>query len=180
MKIKSVNISDLKLYDKNPRLHPDDQIAEIAKLISEFGFKVPILIDSENVIVAGHGRVKAAQQLGMKSVPAIMIDNLTQEQIRAFRIADNKVSEKSGWDEPLLALELTDLKSLNMDLSLIGFDEKEVKSLLKKVDVRDIEYKEKAYEDIYYIIVECQDEKEQEILLKRFLSEGLKCKALIS
>lgn len=119
MEIKMVKIEDLKPYENNPRFN-DDAVDFVAKSIKEFGFKVPMVIDKDNVIVAGHTRYKASEKLGLKEVPCIIADDLNEEQIKAFRLADNKVSEQANWDYNLLNLELEDIEGL--DMSDFGFD----------------------------------------------------------
>lgn len=113
MQIHQINISELTPYDKNPRLN-DNAVPKVADSIRQFGFKVPIVIDSNNVIVAGHTRYKAAQQLGIEQVPCIIADDLSQEQIRAFRLADNKVAEFAEWDFTALNDELEALADFDM------------------------------------------------------------------
>ena len=119
MEIKNINIDDLIPYENNPRKN-ENAVDKVANSISEFGFKVPIIIDKENIIIAGHTRLKAAQKLGIKEIPCIIANDLTEEQIRAFRIADNKVSELSEWNIDKLNLELEDI--LNINMSDFGFD----------------------------------------------------------
>lgn len=114
MTIKEMKLSDLKPYEKNPRKN-DNAVGAVAKSIEQFGFKVPIVIDKNNVIVAGHTRYKAAQKLGLESVPCIVADDLTPAQIKAFRLADNKTAELSAWDFGNLSLELDDLKIFDMN-----------------------------------------------------------------
>ena len=109
---------ELKAYENNPR-NNDNAVAAVAASIKEFGFKVPIVIDKDGVIIAGHTRLKAAQQLGMQTVPCIVADDLTEEQIRAFRLADNKTGELAGWDFEKLEAELAELSA--MDMSAFGF-----------------------------------------------------------
>lgn len=98
MQIHDISISLLREYDNNPR-NNDGAVDAVAASIREFGFKVPVIVDGDNVIVAGHTRVKAARKLGMSAVPCIIADDLTPEQIKAFRLADNKVGELAGWEE---------------------------------------------------------------------------------
>ena len=105
MEIKMVKVEDLKPYANNPRFN-DDAVEYVAKSIKEFGFKVPMVIDKNNEIVAGHTRYKASLELGLKEVPCIIANDLTDEQIKAFRLADNKVSEQASWNYDLLDLEL--------------------------------------------------------------------------
>lgn len=118
MNIKTIKIEELKPYANNPRFN-DDAVEYVANSIKEFGFKVPIIVDKKNEIVAGHTRYKASLELGLKEVPCIVADDLNEEQIKAFRLADNKVSEKSSWNFELLDEELQDL-DLNMEE--FGFD----------------------------------------------------------
>ena len=123
MQIQQINVSDITPYDKNPRLN-DAAVPKVAESISKFGFKVPIVIDSNNVIVAGHTRFKAALQLGLESVPCIVADDLSDAQIRAFRLADNKVAEFSEWDFTALHEELEALVDLDMqDFGFMSVDE---------------------------------------------------------
>ena len=113
MEIINRNIEEIIPYDKNPR-NNDEAVDYVAKSIKEFGFKVPIVIDKNNVIITGHTRLKAAKKLGIKEIPTIIADDLSEEQIKAFRLVDNKVSEYSTWDDKLLNIELEDI-SINMD-----------------------------------------------------------------
>ncbi len=117
-------------YAKNARTHSEQQISQIAGSIVEFGFVNPILVGDDHVIVAGHGRLMAAQQLGMDSVPVIVLKHLTETQRRALVIADNAIASNSGWSEELLHLELADLNDLGFDLNLIGFSDGELDRLL--------------------------------------------------
>ena len=118
MQIIYKNIDDIIPYENNPR-NNDEAVDYVANSIKEFGFKVPVIIDRENVIVSGHTRVKAAKKLGMTEVPCIMADDLTEDQIKAFRIADNKVAEYSTWNMDKLNLELEDIL---MDMGQFGID----------------------------------------------------------
>lgn len=113
MQVIQIEIENLIPYENNPRYN-DDAVQYVAESIKNFGFKVPIIIDTDNVIVAGHTRLKAAEQLGMKKVPCIIADDLTEEQIKAFRLADNKVGEIADWDYELLQKELSEIEDINM------------------------------------------------------------------
>ena len=123
LKIIQKNTADLIPYDKNPRKN-DAAVDEVAASIRQFGFKVPIIIDADQVIVAGHTRLKAAEQLGLKKVPCIVADDLTEEQIKAFRLADNKTAELADWDFELLTEELEEITDI--DMADFGFDLEEV------------------------------------------------------
>lgn len=129
MKIEQKNIEDLIPYANNARKHSDEQVAQIAASIKEFGWTNPILIDGENGIIAGHGRLAAARKLGMKTVPAIELSGLSKAQKKALILADNKIAINSGWDDKLLAIELTELKELDFDITLTGFSEDEYLAL---------------------------------------------------
>ena len=118
MQIIYKGVNEIIPYEKNPRKN-DEAVEYVANSIKEFGFKVPIIIDKNNVIVTGHTRLKAAKKLGMEEVPVILADDLTDEQIKAFRLADNKVAEYATWDDDLLKMELGDLE---LDMSEFGFD----------------------------------------------------------
>jgi DNA modification methylase len=130
MKIEQLPTADFIPYARNTRTHSPEQVAQIAGSIREFGFTNPVLIDGENGIIAGHGRVMAASKLGLAKVPCIRLAHLTDTQKRAYIIADNKLALNAGWDEEMLALELADLQEADFDLSLIGFDEFEINDFL--------------------------------------------------
>lgn len=125
MNIKYINIGDLKPYENNPRRN-DGAVDAVAESIKQFGFKVPIVCDKNNVIVTGHTRYKAAKKLGMKKVPCIRADDLTEDQVRAFRVADNKVSELATWDMDKLSIELD---NIDLDMSAFGIDIEEFKAV---------------------------------------------------
>ena len=117
-------------YAKNSRTHSDAQVAQIAASIREFGWTNPVLIDGENGIIAGHGRVLAARKLGMDEVPCIELAGLTDTQRRAYIIADNKLGLNAGWDNELLALELGELHAADFDMALLGFDAGELSAAM--------------------------------------------------
>jgi DNA modification methylase len=121
-------------YARNARTHPDWQIAQIAASIAEFGFVNPILVGGDGVIIAGHGRLLAAQQLGLAEVPVIELGHLSEIQRRALVIADNKIAENAGWDEDLLRTELAALQTDGFDLDVVGFSEAELDELLAGID----------------------------------------------
>lgn len=121
-KIEQVATEDLIAYARNARTHSPEQVSQIAKSIETFGFNNPILIDENNQIIAGHGRVMAAKQIGLASVPCIRLLWLTDTQRRAYILADNKIAENAGWDQAMLESEIEDLAALDMDPMLMGFD----------------------------------------------------------
>jgi DNA modification methylase len=128
--MKKVLVASLVPYEKNTRTHSPEQISKIAASITEFGWTNPILIDGDNGIIAGHGRIMAARQLGITEVPAIDLSHLSATQRRAYIIADNQLALESGWNEDLLAQELADLKLDGFDLGVIGFDDTDLNAIL--------------------------------------------------
>ena len=116
-------------YARNSRTHNDEQVAQIIASIKEFGFTNPILIDKDNVIIAGHGRLMAAQRMGLTEVPVIKLPHLTETQRRALVIADNKIAMNAGWDEEMLQLEMAELKEADFDLDLLGFNPDEINEI---------------------------------------------------
>lgn len=157
-----VELKDLKPYENNPR-NNDEAVKYVAKSIEEFGFKVPMVIDKDNVIVAGHTRYKAAKKLGIEEVPCIIADDLTEEQIKAFRLVDNKVAERATWNDDLLEIELNDI--LNINMQDFGFD------LLKDIEELVNPYSQKVNIPQYEITGECPDISE--------LVDDIKTKELI-
>ena len=130
MKIEQIAVADLIPYARNARTHSDAQVAQIAASIREFGFNNPVLIDVDSGIIAGHGRVLAARKLGMREVPCIRLGHLSEVQMRAYILADNKLAINAGWDEAMLGLELEALQLADVDLSLTGFEVGEIDILL--------------------------------------------------
>ena len=120
-------------YAKNSRTHSEAQVAQIAGSIKEFGFNNPVLIDEDNGIIAGHGRVMAAQKLGLQAVPCIRLAHLSDTQRKAYVIADNRLALNAGWDDQMLTLELQELDGEDFDLSLLGFEADELNALLNPI-----------------------------------------------
>lgn len=131
MQITEVAVKKLIPYAKNSRTHSDEQVSQIAASIKEFGWTNPILVDGDSGIIAGHGRLLAANKLGMSKVPVIELAHLTKTQKTALIIADNKLALNSGWDTAMLSVELEELQNSNFDLELLGFDDKELTALLE-------------------------------------------------
>ena len=169
MEIITMKVADLKPYEKNPRKN-DNAVKYVAESIKEFGFKVPIVVDKDNVIVAGHTRYKGAKQLKIKEVPCIVADDLTDEQIKAYRLADNKVAEQAEWDFELLSDEIDSI--FDIDMSNFGFDFDDEEEEKPKKDLSD------EVHETYEIIVECENELDQEEIYDRLSQEGLKCRVL--
>ena len=134
MQIETLAIDRLIPYARNSRTHSDEQVAQVAASIREFGFTNPVLVDAEGGIIAGHGRVMAARKLGMDKVPCIRLAHLTEAQRRAYVIADNKLALNAGWDEKMLALEFKDLQAMDFDIELTGFGLGDIDELLAELD----------------------------------------------
>ncbi|MFM2013205.1 MAG: Chromosome-partitioning protein Spo0J, partial [Planctomycetota bacterium] len=130
MKIELWSLDRIRPYPNNPRIN-DDAVDAVAASIREFGVRQAIVVDTEGVIICGHTRFKAAQKLGLDKLPVHVAKDLTPEQIKAYRIADNKTAELADWNYDLLPIELGDLQTNGFDLSLLGFDEDELLKLLK-------------------------------------------------
>lgn len=122
MEIIEKNIEELRAYENNPRDN-DGAVAAVAESIKQFGFRVPLVIDKDGVIICGHTRKKAAERLGLASVPCVIADDLTPEQIKAYRLADNKTAELAEWDFEALEKELAGLTAFDVDMTAFGFDE---------------------------------------------------------
>lgn len=126
------------MYINNPR-NNEDAVDKIASSIKEYGFNVPIVLDSDNVIICGHTRYLASKKLGIAEIPCIYANHLTPAQVKAYRIADNKTSEFAKWEDDLLAIELEQLQELNYDLDLTGFEDWETEHLLNPVSDEDLQ-----------------------------------------
>lgn len=173
MNIIEKNLKDIKPYDKNPRKN-DNAVEQVANSIASFGFKVPIVIDKDNVIVCGHTRYKAAKKLGIENVPCVVADDLTEEQIKAYRLADNKVSELAEWDIDLLGEELDDI--FNIDMSDFGFSFAEEAGATGDDPINtDTNFN---YKEQYGVIVICNNEQEQEKIYNSLTAEGYECKVV--
>jgi|TARA_R110000744_G_scaffold6867_8_gene23747 DNA modification methylase len=131
-------LSELLPYVSNSRTHSEAQVTQIADSITEFGFTNPILIDESNGVIAGHGRILAAKKLNITEVPTICLDNLTDVQKKAYIIADNKLALNAGWDDEMLRLEIEELKDLDFDIDLLGFDDDELELLIPIEDVEGL------------------------------------------
>ena len=129
MKIVLRPLADIRPYEKNPRIN-DDAVDAVAASLKEFGFRQPIVVDPDGVIICGHTRYKAAQKLGLEKVPVHVATDLTPEQIKAYRIADNQTASLAEWNYDLLPIEIGELQAANYDLGLLGFDQDELAKLL--------------------------------------------------
>jgi ParB-like chromosome segregation protein Spo0J len=137
MEIIKKPIDSLIPYAKNARVHDEAQIAQIAGSIKEFGFNNPVLIDKDNGIIAGHGRVMAARKLGLTEVPTILLDHLNETQRKAYILADNRIAINSTWDNEVLSLELMDIKD-DVSLAMLGFNVDELDALLKEISSTEL------------------------------------------
>jgi hypothetical protein len=129
-KVERRKVADLIPYARNSRMHSDEQVGQIAASIKEWGWTVPVLIDPDGGLIAGHGRILAAQKLGIEDVPCMVAEGWTDAQKKAYVIADNKLTLNAGWDDEILKGELAELGEFDFDLSLIGFDADELSALM--------------------------------------------------
>lgn len=136
--LKILNVDELIPYVNNSRTHSKEQITKLRSSLREFGFINPVLIDKDKNIIAGHGRVIAAKEEGIKEVPCVLVEHLTEAQKKAYIIADNKLALDAGWDNEILALEIESLKDLDFDVFLTGFDAAEIDDLFSKVHDKEI------------------------------------------
>lgn len=137
--LKLINIDELIPYANNARTHSKDQINKLRSSLREFGFINPILIDKDYNILAGHGRVMAAREEGIKEVPCVLVEHLTEAQKKAYILADNRLAMDAGWDDEMLALELENLKELDFDMDLTGFDAAEIDELFSNIHDKDVQ-----------------------------------------
>lgn len=166
MDIKNIAVKDLIPYEKNTKKHDDVQINNVAESIKQYGFVQPIVIDKNNVVVIGHCRLLAAKKLKMSDVPCVCVEDLTEEQVKALRIVDNK-SNESPWDFDFLADELTEinLDAFNFDFG-VSFDDD---------DTEIKEREEIALNESISVVVECADDEEAETIFEKLSEEGYKC-----
>lgn len=171
-------IESLIPYARNSRTHSDEQVAQIASSIKEFGFVNPILIDQESIIIAGHGRLLAAQRLKIKEVPIILLDKLTEAQRKALVIADNRIALNAGWDYEMLSVELDELKDDGFNITLLGLSDKELDELIGSSDEIEEETESPIDENRNLLLVECIDERELEKLFGEMNERGYNCKIM--
>ena len=180
LKITYKSVGELNPYENNPRLN-ENAVPAVMRSIQEFGFKIPVIIDSKDVLVCGHTRVEAAKRLGMDEVPCIVADDLSDEQIKAFRLADNQVATLAGWDFPKLDLELADLKGLGWDMTDFGFMDYSDEPM---EPIFEEEEEEKDFRDgmdmEVSVVVVCPSESDAEELMERMKDEGRHCRKLHS
>lgn len=171
MTIIEKNINSITPYERNPRLN-DNAVDAVAASIKEFGFKNPIIIDKDGVIVAGHTRLRAAKKLGLETVPCIMADDLTPEQIKAFRLADNKTAELADWDLELLDLELADI---DLDMEVFGFLKSDAEDEEKEEIKGEVQFSEVLGEENNYIVLKFKDDVDWLQACTLFDIKSVKC-----
>ncbi len=153
MQILQIAINELKAYENNPRQN-DGAVEAVAESIEQFGFRVPLVIDKNNVIICGHTRKKAAERLGLASVPCVVADDLTPEQIKAYRLADNKTAELAEWDFAALERELEELTAFDVDMTAFGFDESVFEEMEEEAEEKpEIEFTQSLEENHNYIVL---------------------------
>ena len=182
-----INIDEIKPYERNARIHSSKQIKQIMEAIKAFGFTNPLLIDDENNLIAGHGRLEAVKQLNIidfkdkpiKELPAIIITGLSEADKKALIIADNKIAENASWDYELLQAEFQELEAINYDLDLMGFDNlDEILGADIDVEQETKEIKEVEINQKYELLIKCKDEKELEKVYNENIEKGYECKVL--
>jgi ParB-like chromosome segregation protein Spo0J len=180
LKIIYKPINELKNYENNSRVHSEEQINKLTVSITEFGFTNPILIDNNNVIIAGHARLAAAKKLGMNKLPCILLAHLTEQQRRALVIADNRLALDADWDLEKLREELNALSDNDFNTELLGFDPSELENMLSinnQIESPDtgINYQEK-----FSVLVECENENHQKQIYDELIKKGYTCRVLVN
>lgn len=172
-------IERFRAYMRNSRTHSQDQVKKIAASIERFGFTNPVLAAEDGTIIAGHGRVMAAQLLKITTLPVIVATGWSDDERKAYVIADNKIAADSGWDEEMLRLEMGDLQAAGFDLALTGFDEAELAKALNLGGDEDAGA-DLEMVSLFQILIDCGTEQEQLELLTELQKRGIKCRALIA
>ncbi len=168
MIIEHWELSRIKPYPNNPRINKE-AVAFVARSIKEFGFQQPIVVDGDGVVIAGHTRLRAAKKLKLKTAPVLVASELSEDQVKAYRLADNKTGELAIWDLAKLQIELADLENLSFNMTDFGFSF-ELDPVEKK--------KEILIPEVWQVVVECDGEEDQRDLFQRLTNEGRKCKLL--
>ena len=167
-------VIDLIPYVNNSRTHSEEQINQVASSIKEFGFTNPILIDDDNGVIAGHGRLLASKKLNLDEVPCIILNGLTEAQKKAYVIADNQIALNSGWDFDTLKLELESIDELGLDMTITGFDLDDLAKMFDELE--EVVPVEQQYSQSFSIIIDCEDEDQQEKIFNKLDTEGYKCR----
>jgi len=172
MRIENHPPKDLRAYAANPRVNTQ-AVQGVARSIEAYGFRQPIVTNSEMIILAGHTRLEAAILLGLDSVPVLIVDDLTPEQAKGYRIADNKTHEASTWDWDLLKDELRELQASDFDLALTGFEELELKRILEDADLEDYSDEDSQ---AFNVVVNLENEEQQRSCYEFLIREGYSCR----
>jgi len=175
-KIELRDIAALKPHPQNSRTHSAEQIKLICKAMRQWGWTMPVLIDEDDFILAGHARIRAAKKNGYTKAPCLVARGWSDAQKRAYIIADNRLTENGGWDKELLGMECAALE-MNFDLDLLGFSTAQLDKLMGR---EEEDGSSKLGENKFSIVIECETEEEQTRLLTKFEEEGIECRALIS
>jgi ParB-like chromosome segregation protein Spo0J len=170
----------LKPHPQNSRRHTARQIDMLVASLEEFGFAKPVLIDEDDMIIAGHGTVQAAIKIGMGQVPVSVAVNWSDADKRAYLIADNRLHDLSAWDKNLLALEVGALQKIGVNIKAMGFEKKSIEQALRRATSTGDAERELGEGYGYAVLITCTSEAHQRDLLERFAAEGIKCRALIS
>ena len=176
-KIENLPTADLIPYAMNSRTHSVEQVAQIAASIKEFGFTNPVLIDADNGIIAGHGRLLAAQKLKLEEVPCIRLGYLTEAQKRAYVIADNKLALNAGWDEDALKAEIERLQEDGFDMGLTGFSEKEIEKMMEEVEDEEdpeVDFSEDLMLAHNYVVLYFDNDLDWQVAVDKFKLKNVK------
>jgi len=176
VELQTIPIKSLRPFARNPRTHPDSAIAKLVKSIETYGWTNPVLVNKDMTVLAGHARLKAAQKLGMKDVPVIVLD-IPDEYAAAYVIADNRIQDETSWDLPTLKDILQELDTGAFDMEATGFSEDEIEKMMTAVHEDAGKTMNEGLQ--YQIIVTCDSEAHQAQMLEELEGRGLKCQALI-
>ena len=180
-KVERRKVKDLVPYAKNARVHSEEQIEQIARAIEQWGWTVPCLVDEKGGLIAGHGRVLAAKQLGLDEVPVVVARGWSAAQKRAYVIADNKLTENGGWDDDLLKVEIGELQGEGFDLTLTGFSMDEIGGLLGETAADGIEdAPDSKYKEQFGVIVICRDEAHQQEVFESLAGSGYEVRVVVT
>jgi len=173
-------LDDLMPSVRNPRKHSSEHVDQIAKSIERYGFTMPILVDEDGEIIAGHGRVLAAKKLGITEVPVMVATGWSDQKKAAYRIADNRLTEIGEWDDDILRSEIESLADDATHLDVIGFTDAQIKSLMAAGGKKKDDKRALNVEPVFQILIDCEGEQDQRAKLETLQTLGIKCKALIA
>jgi len=179
-KVERRKVKDLVPYAKNARTHSEEQIDQIARAIEQWGWTVPCLVDEKGGLIAGHGRVLAAKQLGLDEVPVVVARGWSAAQKRAYVLADNKLTENGGWDDDLLKVEIEELQGEGFDLTLTGFSMDEIGELLDETDDGIEAAPDSKYKEQFGVIVICRDEAHQQEVFESLAGSGYEVRIVVT